>query len=77
MEKKKSKLLLLIIILMKKFLQKLRNYKPSDLKVANVTPVFKKNSKTSKDNYRHISILPNISTIYKRCHYNKTQTYFN
>ena len=39
---------------------------PSDLKVADVTPAFKKKSKTSKDNYRPINILPNISKIYER-----------
>ena len=39
---------------------------PSDLKVADVTPDLKKKSKTSKDNYRPISILPNISKIYER-----------
>ena len=39
-------------------------FSPSDLKVADVTPAFKKESKTSKDNYRPISILPNISKIY-------------
>ena len=50
---------------------------PSDLKVANVTPAFKKKSKTSKDNYRPISILPNISKIYERCLYNQMQTYFD
>ena len=50
---------------------------PSDLKVADVTPAFKKKSKTSKDNYRPISILPNISKIYERCLYNQVQTYFD
>ena len=49
----------------------------SDLKVADVTPAFKKKSKTSKDNYRPISILPNISKIYERCLYNQMQTYFD
>ena len=50
---------------------------PSDLKVADVTPAFKKKSKTSKDNYRPISILPNISKTYERCLYNQMQTYFD
>ena len=50
---------------------------PSDLKVADVTPAFKKKSNTSKDNYRPISILPNISKIYERCLYNQMQTYFD
>ena len=49
---------------------------PSDLKVSDVTPAFKKKSKTSKDKYRPISILPNISKIYERCLYNQMQTYF-
>ena len=50
---------------------------PSDLKVADVTPAFKKKSKTSKDNYRPISILSNITKIYERCLYNQMQTYFD
>ena len=50
---------------------------PSDLKVADVTPAFRKKSKTSKDNYRPISILPNVSKIYGRCLYNQMQTYFD
>ena len=49
---------------------------PSDLKVADVIPAFKKKSKTSKGNYRPISILPNISKICERCLYNQMQTYF-
>ena len=36
---------------------------PSDLKVADVTPALKKKSKTSKDNNRSISILPDIPKI--------------
>ena len=36
------------------------------LKVADVTPAFKKKSNTSKDTYRLISILLNISKIYGR-----------
>ena len=50
---------------------------PSDLKVVDVTPAFKKKSKTSKDSYRPISILPNLSKKYERCLYNKIQTYFD
>ena len=50
---------------------------PSNLKVADVTPAFKKKSKASKGNYRPISILPNISKIYERCLFNKIQTYFD
>ena len=36
---------------------------PSDLRVVDVTPAFKKKSKTSKDNYRPSSILSNISKL--------------
>ena len=39
---------------------------PDNLKRANVTPVHKKSDKTKKDNYRPISILPNMSKIYER-----------
>ena len=38
---------------------------PSFLKFANVIPVFKKDCKNSEVNYRQISILKNISKIYK------------
>ena len=40
---------------------------PSFLKKANITPVFKKGDRNSKDNYRPVSILPNISKIFERC----------
>ena len=50
---------------------------PVWFKVADVIPAFKKKSKTSKDNYRPISILPNISKIYERCLYNQMHTYFD
>ena len=40
---------------------------PSDLKLADVTPVYKEKSKNSKDNYRPVNILSNISKIYGRC----------
>ena len=42
-----------------------------------MTPAFKKKSKTSKDNNRAFSILPNISKIYEICLYNQMQTYFD
>ena len=40
-------------------------------------PAFKKKSKTSKDDYIPISILPSISKIHERCLYNQMQTYFD
>ena len=50
---------------------------PSDLKFADVTPVYKKKSKNSKDNYRPVSILSNISNIYERCIYDQIQLFFD
>ena len=42
------------------------NFSPS-LKKANITPVSKRGDRNSKDNYRPVSILPNISKIFERC----------
>ena len=39
----------------------------SILKNATITPVFKKGDRDSKDNYRPVSILPNIYKIIERC----------
>ena len=47
------------------------------MKLADVTPAYKKKSKTSKDNYRPISILSNISKVYERCLYDQIQFYFD
>ena len=33
---------------------------PASLKYADITPIFKKNNKTEKSNYRPVSILPNL-----------------
>ena len=38
---------------------------PSSLKQAIIRPVFKKGDKNSKENYRPVSILPNISKIFE------------
>ena len=40
---------------------------PSILKLANITPAFKKGDRISKENYRPVSILANISQIFERC----------
>ena len=47
------------------------------MKLADVTPVYKKKSKNSKDNYRPVSILSNISKIYERCIYDQIQLFFD
>ena len=36
------------------------------MKLANVTPVFKKGARTSKNNYRPVSILPILSKLFER-----------
>ena len=50
---------------------------PSDLKLADITPVYKKKSKNSKDHYRSVSILSNISKIYEKCTYDQIQLFFD
>ena len=49
---------------------------PISLKLVNITPVYKKGSKNSKENYRPLSILPNISKIYERCLFKPIPNYF-
>ena len=50
---------------------------PDDSKLADVTPAYKKKSKASKDNYRPVSILSNISMVYERGIYDQIQSYFD
>ena len=47
---------------------------PDSFKMANVTPVFKKENPLDKSNYRPISILPLISKVYERVIYNPSST---
>ena len=49
---------------------------PSALKLVNITPVRKKDSKSKKDHYRPISVLPNISKIYERFVFKQISEYF-
>ena len=42
-----------------------------------MTSVYKNISKNSKDNYRPVSILSNISKIYERCLYDQIQVFFD
>ena len=46
----------------------LKSIFPSDLKLADVTPVY-------KDNYRPVSILSNISKFYERCIYDQNDLF--
>ena len=49
---------------------------PNSLKNAIITPVHKKGAKTSKDNYRPVSILSNISKMYERLMFKQIPEYF-
>ena len=51
------------------------NLFPSDLKNANVSPLFKKGNNTSKTNYRPISILPSFSKIFERLMFQQITSY--
>ena len=42
-----------------------RNF-PENLKLADVTPIFKKKDKTFVENYRPVSVLPTVSKIFER-----------
>ena len=48
----------------------------NELKEADIVPVHKKKSKCSKESYRHIIILPNISKVYERCFYDQISNIF-
>ena len=48
---------------------------PSQWKNANVTPVFKKNNKQDKNNYRPISLLPNLGKVFERVVFNHLYKY--
>ena len=50
---------------------------PTGLKYADIKAVFKKDDKTNKENYRPISILPNLSKIYERLMDDQLYPYFN
>ena len=46
------------------------------LKKADITPVFKKDEKILKINYRPVNILSTVSKIYERCLYDLTNECF-
>ena len=50
---------------------------PSELKNVDVIPVFKKKDRNNVENYRSVSILPNLSKICERGLYNQMYKYFN
>ena len=46
------------------------------MKYVVVKPIFKKDSRTDKENYRPISILPRVPKIYERCINKQLESYF-
>ena len=50
---------------------------PSNLKNADVTPVYKKIDRLLKRTYRPISILPTLSKVYEKILYQQIYNYFN
>ena len=44
---------------------------PDELKHADIKPIYKKESRNEKENYRPVSILPNLSKIFERCMYDQ------
>ena len=48
---------------------------PEKMKIAKVSPIFKKGDKSILSNYRPISVLPCFSKILERIMYNRLYTY--
>ena len=48
---------------------------PEKLKLARITPVFKKGSRFDEDNYRPISVLSNISKLFEKAMYHHLYSY--
>ena len=49
---------------------------PSELKMAEVIPIFKKDAPFEKANYRPISLLPSLSKVYEKLIYQQLKTFF-
>ena len=50
---------------------------PTNLKTADVTPVFKKNNPLNKENYRPVSVLPAISKVFEKLMQNQINVHIN
>ena len=50
---------------------------PDELKIANIVPVYKKQSVNDKTNYRPISLLPIISKLFEKVPYGQLETVAN
>ena len=53
-----------------------RGYFPNQLKLAEVTPVFKKEDELRKDNYLPVSVLSHASKIFERIVFNQINLFF-
>ena len=54
-----------------------KQYFPSDLKMADISPAHKQDENTKKENYRPVSILPSVSKIFETIMYNQIEKYMN
>ena len=50
---------------------------PGPLKMADITPVYKKEENTNKSNYRPVSILPSVSNIFERLMHDQIFSYID
>ena len=50
---------------------------PSSLKLADVTPVHKKERKDMKENFRSVSILTTLSKFFEKCMFAQMSTFFD
>jgi len=50
---------------------------PSNFKIAQVAPIFKKNSTLDKANYRPVSLLPVMSKVFERAIFTQLMNHFN
>ena len=48
---------------------------PDKMKMANITPLYKKNDKLNKDNYRSVNILPILSKVFEKLFYMQMYEY--
>ena len=55
----------------------LENTFPSKMKMANITPIYKKKDKLNKDNYRSVNLLPIISKIMERALYDQVYEFIS
>ena len=46
-----------------------------NLKLADISPIFKKEDSFKKENYRPVSILPHLSKVFERILYKKIDTF--